>query len=361
MTRIVIVGGGLAAAALVGSLRRRGFAGAVTVLCAESLPPYDRPPLSKELFSRDAPAWLSDEFALADDAATWVLGTRAAALVPGGVADSTGRVWEADEVVLAMGVAPRASWAGTHTLHTWDDATALRRAFEGAQSAAIVGAGWLGLELASVARSRGIATTLIDATAGPLGTLLPHAVSARIGEWVTASGATFVGGATVAHAGPTHATTTNGALAADCVAVTLGSAPQTAWLPPELLAPTGHVRADGDGRVRERLWAIGDCAALAGATHPHWNDAIASAERCAAAIVGDELPRPHVPHGFSTLFGHDVQMLGTPNPALAVEFAETPTGWTAHMMHDGALRAVLAVDSPREVAKARKALAILAR
>ena len=55
---------------------------------------------------------------------------------------------------------------------------------------------------------------------------------------------------------------------------------------------------------------------------------------------------------------HPAPLVETPGP---VEFAETPTGWTAHMMHDGALTSVLAVDSPREVAKARKALAILAR
>lgn len=358
VTEILIVGGGLSAAALVGSLRRRGSNAAITVLGAEQIPPYDRPPLSKELFERDAPVWLTEEFAIADGDATWVLGAAAAQLVPGGVVDDAGRVWRADQIVIATGVAPHVPWPDVRTLATWDDAHAVRTALDDARSTAIIGAGWLGLEIASAARSRGVAATVIDAASGPLGTLLPPDLSERIRGWLTESGAEFLGGVLVESADSRNVRVSGGVIAADCVIAALGSAPQTGWLPAELLAHTCHIRTDGDGRVRDGLWAIGDCAAPNGSAHPHWNDALASAERCAAALMEDDPPRPHVPHGYSTLFGRDAQILGDPDPSLTADVTETPGGgWTAQMSDGEELRAVLTVDSPREVARARKALA----
>ncbi|SNU00356.1 NADPH-dependent 2,4-dienoyl-CoA reductase, sulfur reductase [Ruaniaceae bacterium KH17] len=351
------MGGGLAASALVAALRRRGSGAEITVLSAEALLPYDRPPLSKELFTRTEPAWLRDEFALPDDAADVSLGTSAVELTSGGVVTADGQLWEADEIVLATGVAPIAPWPGVHTLHTWEDAVGLRSALESAGSVAIIGAGWLGLELASVARERGLEVTLVDATPDPLGTVLPHAAAARIGQWVADTGIAFHGGAPVAEVNGRDVVTTAGTTVdADVIVAALGSRPQTKWLPAELLTRCGHVAAHTNGRVREGLWAIGDCAESDGTTHPHWNDAVAAAERCAAALTGSEPPPRRAPHGFSEMFRRDVQLLGTPSPTADVEFDQTVRGWVAHLSLAGELRAVLAVDSPREVAKARKTL-----
>lgn len=369
MNRILIVGGGVAAAALVASLRRRGFASHITVLCAEDRLPYDRPPLSKELLTRNEPAGLHGEFAIADGDADWILGTTAAELMPQdgasgyAVLDTAGTLWEAEQIVLATGVAPVSPWAGARTLYSWDDADALRSTLGFARSVAIVGAGWLGLELASVLRKHGLSVTLIDAEDGPLRTVLPREVAERIETWLVDAGVRFLGRSPVASITPgidTSWVVTTGSGAettADTVIAALGSAPQTAWLPQELLTPAGHVAADADGRVRDGLWAIGDCAETAGAAHPHWNDAVAGAERCAAAIVGDEQPAGRAPHGFSTMFGHDIQMLGNPSPAQETEFVETASGWVANLTEHGELRAVFAIDSPRDVAKARRALA----
>ncbi|WP_043609276.1 FAD-dependent oxidoreductase, partial [Cellulomonas carbonis] len=129
---VVVVGAGLAGAATVAALRDQGFDGHVTVLGAEGLEPYDRPPLSKELLDRTAPAPLRDEVgadvALADDVR---LDDAATGLDLDGphpaVRTATGVV-VADAVVLATGahaVVPP-TWRGARTLHTWRDATGLR-------------------------------------------------------------------------------------------------------------------------------------------------------------------------------------------------------------------------------------------
>ena len=126
------MGGGLAAAGTVAALRAEGWRGRLTVLGTEGVPPYDRPPLSKELLSRPGPVWLSADLGLDLAAADDVrLAEPATALTTDGngftVRTATGEV-VADAVVLATGahaVVP-ADWAGARTLHTAADADALR-------------------------------------------------------------------------------------------------------------------------------------------------------------------------------------------------------------------------------------------
>ncbi|RMI01677.1 pyridine nucleotide-disulfide oxidoreductase, partial [Cellulomonas triticagri] len=134
---MVVVGAGLAGARTVLELRAQGFTGRITVLGAEDVAPYDRPPLSKHLLDRPAPAWLSDELgadalALADDVR---LGARATGLRvrPEGVGVLLGRGGDAaevdaDAVVVATGAAAvlPPAWSAALTLHTAADAVRLR-------------------------------------------------------------------------------------------------------------------------------------------------------------------------------------------------------------------------------------------
>lgn len=172
---VVVVGAGLAGAQTVGALRRRGYAGRVTLLGAEGVPPYDRPPLSKELLSRPGPAWLAEDLgvdveALADEVR---LADPAVRLERRATPD--GRLWEittrsgerraAAAVVLAVGSTPVRpdGWEHARLLHTVRDAEALRGALRPGLRLVIVGAGWIGAELAGVAAGAGAHVTVLEA------------------------------------------------------------------------------------------------------------------------------------------------------------------------------------------------------
>ena len=367
---VLVLGGGLGATALVAALRGGGFTGSVTVVCGEDRMPYDRPPLSKELFDRDEPAGLAEQFSLSPGDAAWLTGRRATAITPaaGGfrvsATDAVGDVHSLDApvVVVATGVRPvvPVEWSGVRTLSTWEDARALRAALAPGTTLAIVGAGWVGLELASAAAAAGVRVTVVDALDRPLGTVTPPGVGARIAGWLAAAGVAFVpGGATAA--GAATVTLADGrVLDAAVVVAALGARPATAWLPAGWLTGTGHVLVDGVGAVRGAAgaFAIGDCTAVDGRADQHWNAAVAAAERCAAAILGHVPPPPRPSVVFSTMYGHSVDMVGRADPHADVIWREdTAGGWTALLTRDGALVAGVAVDRPRDVAALRRILA----
>nr|NLD39803.1 FAD-dependent oxidoreductase [Actinomycetales bacterium] len=219
---VLIIGGGLAASALVTALRARGFTGAITVAGAEEGPAYDRPPLTKQLLTRTTPSLLSDQFGVAG--AEWRGGLRATSLTPlpdggasvsfdpqlpagggrdavssgdhgsavsaGGGRDAVSPAafprLDAPQVVLATGagpVVPR-GWDGVSTISTWEDAAALRQRLAPGARLGIVGAGWLGLELASSAAAAGGEVTVLDMAPAPLGQVVPPAVSSRVARWL---------------------------------------------------------------------------------------------------------------------------------------------------------------------------------
>jgi hypothetical protein len=146
-------------------------------------------------------------------------------------------------------------------------------------------------------------------------------------------------------------------VAGDVVVAALGARPATAWLPAGWLTPGGHIRTDAAGRIPDApgMWAIGDCAAD-GVGGQHWNAAVAAAQRCARALLGHEVPPIPPPTVFSSMFGHQVDLVGRTAPDLAVLLREGD-GWTALLLDDDALVAGLAVDRPRDVAALRRALA----
>src|SRR5699024_6936861 len=129
---VAVVGAGLAGLRTCAALRDQGYQGRISVVGAEDVGPYDRPPLSKELFSRPEPAWLAQELGqdIRDLAEDVFLGQTATALHPGDrehVLDlADGRQLVADAVVLACGSFPLNPWPAAMALHTAADAAALR-------------------------------------------------------------------------------------------------------------------------------------------------------------------------------------------------------------------------------------------
>jgi NADPH-dependent 2,4-dienoyl-CoA reductase/sulfur reductase-like enzyme len=400
---VVVVGAGLAGAQSVAALRAQGFDGRVTLLGAEGRAPYDRPPLSKHLLDRRDPAWLTDELgvdvaALADDVR---LATPATGLVvrPTGVrvATAQGEVL-ADAVVLASGshsVRPP-HWSGALTLHTADDAAILRDLLHPGSRLVIVGAGWIGAEVAGVAAAAGVEVTVVEAATTPLAVALGGFVGGLVAPWYAAAGVPLLAGVPADDVRADGVRLADGReLPADVVLVAVGARPATAWLRTSLPRdPDGSLRVDegyGVLGVPGHVRAVGDIARRWSARHGwvaggHWDGALRGPATAVRALLGArDAPAPGTavgsaddpaPYVFSTQLGHDLVLNGQHRPGDEVVLRGDPTGtggWTAlwftpelsaptrTLARAGSdksvgreLTAALAVDRPRDVAAARR-------
>ncbi|QZN84973.1 FAD-dependent oxidoreductase [Cellulomonas sp. C5510] len=391
---VVVVGAGLAGARTVLELRAQGFTGRVTVLGAEPVAPYDRPPLSKHLLDRPAPAWLADELGadaleLADEVR---LGTPATGLDltgPGVVVRTADGGVAGDAVVVATGAAAvrPPGWDAALTLHTARDAERLRAALGvavPASSAApadargvpagrrlvVVGAGWVGAEVATVAAAAGADVTVVEARPEPLGAVLGPRVGSLTAPWYAAAGVRLRAGVPVAAVAPDAVTLADGTvLPADAVLVAVGARPATAWLGGALATgPDGAVPVDelyapigGPARVR----VVGDAATRRSARHGwvpggHWDAALRGPAVAVAGLLGREPAEPDVaPYVFSTQLGHELALHGVPGAADEVLLRGDPAaadGWSALWFEPGTdrLTAVFCVDRPRDVGGARR-------
>ena len=211
---VLVIGTGLAGLRTVSALRGAGFSGRITVLGTEAHLPYDRPPLSKKLLAHTEPVFLHDDLGLIlheftshvhagltvtqmDLAAGFE--SRAQVTVTAqapGPAASAPRQFTADAVVLAVGATPviPTGWTGTHTLYTWEDAQNLRAALTKVQhqDVVIIGAGWIGAELATVAAGAGHRVTVVEAQDTPLATQLGPVIGTRTAAWYAQAGIKLV-------------------------------------------------------------------------------------------------------------------------------------------------------------------------
>lgn len=400
---MLVVGAGLAGAQTVAALRARGAQGRITVLGAEGVAPYDRPPLSKELFTRPAPAWVKDETgadleALADETA---LDDPAVSLVPGPdggpsvVTTASGRRLVADVVVLACGSEPvrPAGWGAARTLHTVADAAVLRDDLTAGRRLVCVGAGWIGAELAGAAAAVGVEVTVVEAATVPLHRQLGPEVGALLRPWYDAAGVTLVTGVSVTAVGPEGVHVDHGThremIGADVVVAAVGARPATSWLDGAVpRGPRGEVLTDAHGQVladayglvlastgaasdagpahQPAVWAVGDCAtrtdAVWGHVHGgHWSAALLDPGTVASSILGlDAAPVP-APYVFSKQLGHDLALFGLPDASsdrVVLRGDPASGGWVAcYVSDDGLVSGILVVDSPREVAAARRLMA----
>lgn len=378
---VVVVGAGLAGAAAVAALHAEGFGGGVTVLGAEGLPPYDRPPLSKELWSRPEPVWLADDAGLTLDVDDVRLAEPATALTLGDgrvhVTTDTGEV-VADAAVLATGahaVLPPAL-AGAQVLHTAADAEALRTRLHPGARLVVVGAGWIGAEVAGVAAAAGVDVTVVEAAAAPLATALGPEVGALTRPWYDAAGVRLITGATVVAAADDHVQLADGTeLAADVVLAAVGARPASAWLAGALpLASDGAVPVDATYRVpgHPNVVAVGDLAARTSPRHGrvpggHWDGALRGPAVAVRALLGrepDGAAADLAPYVFSTQLGHDLGLLGLPGQGDDVVLRGDPgpdgsqpfaVAWFRAGTDE--LTALLAVDRHRDVSAARRLFA----
>ncbi|OIJ67364.1 NAD(P)/FAD-dependent oxidoreductase [Streptomyces mangrovisoli] len=383
MRTVAVVGASLAGLSAARALRSRGFDGRLIVIGDEPHRPYDRPPLSKEFLAGTASeADLALEHDDEDLAAEWVLGTRATGLDGRArtVRLADGREFRADGVVVATGAAARTlpgteGLDGVHVLRTLDDALALRAELALGGRLVVIGAGFVGAEVASTAYTLGLDVTLVEAAPVPLAGPLGEAMARVVAELHADHGVRLLCGTGVR--GLTGRGRVQGVrladgrtLPADTVVVGIGARPCVEWLAGSGLALGDGVTCGSDGRTGiPEVAAVGDCAEwydpYAGGHRriEHWTGALERPDLAVAALLagGASLPAvPRPPYFWSDQYGVRLQFAGHADAADGVtveEGALADRSFLAVYRRAGAPVAVLGMNRPKPFTRMRRQLA----
>ncbi len=353
---IVVVGAGLAGLHTVLALRERGYAGALTLLGAEHEPPYDRPPLSKQVLSGE-----SDHSTLEADWDTLDvdlrLGVRARAVSPGLLTTDAGDV-PFERCVLATGAEPRRLPGPGVTLRTRAESLALRAALVPGARLVVVGAGWIGAEVATAATAAGAHVTVVEAGATPVPTALPAEVGERMQPWWSPVDLRLGAPVAAVESGGVHLAG-GGHVEADVVLVAIGAQPAT--VEGVELDRRGAVAVDS--RLRTSLpgvWAVGDCAAWESSRYgtrmlvEHWDAALHAPSSVAANVLGGDEVWDPVPYFWSEQWGRMVQYAGHHPVADRTVWRDAGDTWAVFWLAGDRLVAALAVDRPRDLVQARR-------
>ena len=330
---VTVVGASLAGLNAAEALRREGFDGRVTLVGAENHLPYDRPPLSKQVLAGDwgpERAALTDPEELESDGIEARLGVRATALDMDArqLTLHTGETVEFDGLVIATGARCRTmrgteGIGGVHVLRSLDDCLALRADFEAMpQRVVVVGAGFIGAEVAATARGRGLDVTMVEALPTPLSRVLGDEMGEVCAEVHRDHGVdlrTAVGVESVSGDGRVERVTLSdgSTIDADVVVVGIGVIPNTEWLDGSGLTLDDGVVCDASCLAADRVTAAGDVARwpneLFGETMrvEHWDNAAQqgahAARRLLDAAVGPFTP---VPWFWSDQYDRKIQLAG---------------------------------------------------
>jgi 3-phenylpropionate/trans-cinnamate dioxygenase ferredoxin reductase component len=372
--RVVVAGAGLAGFRTVEELREGGFAGPITLIGAESRPPYDRPPLSKKFLAEpDLDPSLKADFAALDvdfrpDEAAAGLGEE--------LVTSRG-AYPFDHLVLATGALPVAlpGDGRQRFLRTYDDALALRDLLKPGQRRetlrlAIVGAGWIGAELATAAAAHGARVTVVEAGPAPLAAAIGAPAGAQTARWYAEAGVDLRLATAVEAVRPGGlALAGGGQVVADEVVTAVGVRPATGWLEGSGVRLENGVAVDAGLRSsRSGVYAAGDCAAFESRRFgrrlrmEHWDVALHQPEVAAANILGGDEAYDPVPYFWSEQFGRMVQYAGYHGDADSLLWRGDPAEptWSACWLAGGRLVAILTVDRPRDLLQARRLIAAAA-
>jgi 3-phenylpropionate/trans-cinnamate dioxygenase ferredoxin reductase component len=375
---IVIVGGGLAAARTAEQLRRAEYSGPITIVSDEVHLPYDRPPLSKEVLRKEVddvalkPREFYDEkdITLRLGSAVTGLDTEAQTVT---LADGT--VLGYDELVIATGLVPRRIPAfpdleGIRVLRSFDESMALREHASEARRAVVVGAGFIGCEVAASMRNLGVDVVLVEPQPTPLATVLGEQIGALVARLHREEGVDVRLGVSVAEVrGAGHVDTvvlTDGTeLTADLVVVGIGSRPATEWLDGSGIEVDNGVICDQAGRTSApKVWALGDVASWRDATGhqarvEHWSNVADQARVVVPALLGRDVPSSVVvPYFWSDQYDVKIQCLGEPEATDIVHLVEDDgRKFLAYYERDGVLVGVVGGGMPGKVMKIRAKIA----
>ena len=389
MERIVVVGASLAGLRACESLRSAGYAGTITLIGAEHREPYDRPPLSKALLKGE---WEPERIRLRkpDDLAGLHLDMRLGVVATGldtaerAVTVDRGETVAGDGIIIATGSAPRRlpnqpDLDGVTVLRTLDDSLDLRRRLADGPRVVVIGAGFIGLEVAATAASGGCDVAVLEAAPAPL----MRGLGAQMGEVVTRVHARHgvdvrcgveVAGIEGAGGRATGVRLGDGELVpAEVVVVGIGVAPATQWLDDSGLEVRDGVVCTEALRAAPGIYAAGDCARWVNGLFgengeemrvEHWTNAAEQGAAAALNLLAELAGRPPttyapVPFFWSDQFDSRIQFLGRAHGDDEVQLVagEPDSSFVALYGHAGRLRGVLGVNMPRVVMPYRKLLA----
>jgi 3-phenylpropionate/trans-cinnamate dioxygenase ferredoxin reductase component len=377
--RIVIVGGGLAAARTAEQLRRSEFDGSITIVSDEVHLPYDRPPLSKQVLQGelDDTVLKPREFYDENDI-TLLLGSAVVTLdtVARTVAVENGATLEYDELVIATGLVPRRipsfpDLPGIHVLRSFDESMALREEAGSARRAVVVGAGFIGCEVAASLRGLGVDVVMVEPQPEPLASVLGEQIGALISRLHRAQGVdlrTAVGvDAVVGEGRVEKVVLTDGSeVETDLVVVGIGSRPATDWLEGSGVEVDNGVVCDRVGKTSvQHVWALGDVASWQDATGhqarvEHWSNVAEQARVMVPAMLGQEVPTNLVvvPYFWSDQYDVKIQCLGEPEADDVVHLvSDDGRRFLAYYERDGVVAGVVGGGMAGAVMKTRGKIA----
>lgn len=387
---LVVVGASLAGLRAVEAARKTGFAGSITLIGAEVHLPYDRPPLSKAFLAPSddggeppPPTFRTEQILVEDLGVDLVLGEPATALDAESKVVLVGsREIAYDALVIATGGAPRTlpgseHLDGVHCLRTIDDAREVRAALEAGAHTVVIGAGFIGSEIASAARKRGLHVTIVEALPTPLVRATGETMGAALAGLHERNGTRLRCGVGVkavqGEARVERVVLDDGTvLPADLVVVGAGVTPAVEWLEGSGLQLDNGIVCD------ETLWAgvsgvyaAGDVASWINplfGTRQRMENWTAAAEQGAAAArnvlaPGNAKPYSTVPYFWSDWYDARIQFVGVPDADEAVLVDGDPDAggrWVCLYRKGERLVGALAVDGGSEIMKYRAMIAKVA-
>ena len=371
MRHFVVVGGGQAGASLVAKLRSFGFDGNITLIGAESVPPYQRPPLSKAYLlgeMEEARLYLRPLEFYADQSITLRMGTRVVAIdaanklltLEGGEAVSY------DALALTTGSHPRTLPAaiggeldGVYTVRDLQDADAMAPEFVDARSVLIIGGGYIGLEAAAVAAKKGLKVTLVEMASRILQRVACPETSDYFRALHTEHGVNICEGVgldrLLGDGRVTGARLTDGTeIDVDFAIVGVGITPASILAESAGLTIDNGIATDIHGRTSDpHIWAAGDCASFefggARIRLESVGNAIDQAEVVAQNMMGGDVTYDAAPWFWSDQYDCKLQIAGLNTGYDTVYQRKGEHGGQSHWYYRaGQLIAVDAMNDPRD-------------
>lgn len=381
MDQVAVVGAGLAGLRACEGLRSRGFEGSIVLIGEEEHAPYDRPPLSKQYLKGE---WGLDRVMLRKEDALEGLGLelkrgKGATAVGLDVARSTvelssGEKVAYDGLVIATGASARRlpgleSVPNSHVLRTLDDATVLAAALSRGARLLVVGAGFIGMEVAATARRLGAEVTVVEPLELPLARALGP-LAGRVcadlhgDEGVRLLLSSSIGSVTSSGEGElVAAELLDGTVVeADAVLVGVGAAPNVGWLEGSGLevSPSGLV-CDASLRAGENVVAAGDLVLWPFGPNglvrlEHRTNAAEQGDHAAATLLGATDPFVPVPYVWSDQYETKIQLLGIPQPddeCVIVDGSLAERRFVGLYVRDGQVQAAVGFSMPRSLMRFR--------
>jgi 3-phenylpropionate/trans-cinnamate dioxygenase ferredoxin reductase subunit len=380
---VLIVGASVAGVGAANELRRSGFAGKISLVDAQVHLPYDRPPLSKaalqdetttlQFHEREYYAKTQIDLHLGCAAASLCVDDRELVL-------QSGSRFKADAIVIATGARarpfpPHRCHGNVHLIRDLDDALRLRGLLKPGKHLAVIGAGFIGAEVASTASSLGLKVTLIEAAGLPFARIFGHEIAARIAKLHRDAGVEFVCGVGVERietsVGGQRLSLGDGRFVeADIVVAGLGSLPNLEWLERSGLKLENGIVCNGRGSTgMPGIYAAGDVASWMNTCtgdherHEHWTAAREQARIVAQSISGiaENSWEEFVPYFWSDMHGVRIQLLGSTVGADDVRIVQEDTNGKAFVAELRRAGNLIGVVGANAAARTMRYAPILAR